>query len=47
MRAVRVKMRIVKILRIAQVSLRIAHCILHKLYGNRNFEAKELFQTQV
>ena len=53
-RAVHVKMRDVKILRIvqitmctAQVSMRIAQCVVQKLYGNRNFQLEKLYSLEI
>ena len=52
--AVRVKMRVVKNLRTAQitnrtaqVSMRIAQCVLQKLYGNHNFELEKLYIFEI
>ena len=52
--AVRVKMRVVKILRTAQitmrtaqVSMRIAQCVLQKLYGNNKFELEKLYIFEI
>ena len=39
-RAVRVKMRVVKFLRTAQMTMQ-------ELYGNRNFTAKELYSPEI
>ena len=46
-RAVRVKTRVVKFLRTAQMTMRTAQCILQELYGNRNFTAKELYSPEI